>query len=52
MKRADKSGARFALIIGENELQDNCVIIKDLQGNAEQKNVKIDELVAVLATYF
>jgi histidyl-tRNA synthetase len=52
MKRADKSGARLALIMGENELQDNCVTIKDLQGNAEQQTVAIDELVTVLPTYF
>ncbi|PKG40412.1 histidine--tRNA ligase [Psychromonas sp. Urea-02u-13] len=52
MKRADTSGARIALIIGESELQDNTVTIKDLQGNADQQTVSMDELVAVLATYF
>jgi histidyl-tRNA synthetase len=52
MKRADKSGARIALIIGENELQDNCVTIKDLQGNAEQQTVVMDTLSTVLLTYF
>ena len=52
MKRADKSGARIALIIGENELQDNCVTIKDLQGNAEQQTVAMDTLSTVLLTYF
>jgi len=52
MKRADKSGAKLALIIGETELQDNSVTIKDLQGKAEQQTVAIDQLVAVLPTYF
>jgi histidyl-tRNA synthetase len=52
MKRADKSGARLALIIGESELQDNCVTIKDLQGDAEQQTVAMNELVTVLPTYF
>ncbi|WP_022942030.1 histidine--tRNA ligase [Psychromonas hadalis] len=52
MKRADKSGARLALIIGESELQDNCVTIKDLQGKVDQQTVAMDELIAVLPTYF
>ncbi|PKF63468.1 histidine--tRNA ligase [Psychromonas sp. psych-6C06] len=52
MKRADKSGAKIALIIGETELQDNCVTIKDLQGKADQQTVAMDELIAVLPTYF
>ncbi|GLS89772.1 histidine--tRNA ligase [Psychromonas marina] len=51
MKRADKSGAKVALIIGETELQDNCVTIKDLQGKAEQQTVAMDQLIAVLPTY-
>jgi len=52
MKRADKSGAKVALIIGETELQDNTVTIKDLQGKSDQQTVAIDQLVAVLPTYF
>lgn len=52
MKRADKSGAKIALIIGETELQDNCVTIKDLQGNTEQQTVAMDQLVALLPSYF
>jgi len=52
MKRADKSGAKVALIIGESELESGCVTIKDLQGNSEQQTVAIDSLVKVLPTYF
>ena len=52
MKRADKSGARFALIIGESELADNSVMIKDLQGKIDQKTVLMDELIATLTAYF
>ncbi|WP_413699671.1 histidine--tRNA ligase [Psychromonas sp. KJ10-10] len=52
MKRADKSGAKVALIIGETELQDNCVTIKDLQGNTEQQTVAMDQLITVLPSYF
>ena len=51
MKRADKSGAKVALIIGETELQDNCVTIKDLQGKTEQQTVAMDQLITVLPTY-
>lgn len=52
MKRADKSGAKVALIIGESELESGCVTIKDLQGNSEQQTVAINSLVKVLPTYF
>jgi histidyl-tRNA synthetase len=52
MKRADKSGARIALIIGEDELQNNSVTIKDLQGKTEQQTVIMDELSKVLADCF
>lgn len=52
MKRADKSGARLALIIAETELQSGCVTIKDLQGKHEQQTVAIDGLTKVLPSYF
>ncbi|RLV59930.1 histidine--tRNA ligase [Parashewanella curva] len=48
MKRADKSGAQFALIIGENELANNEVGVKDLRGGNEQQMVARDELAAFL----
>ena len=52
MKRADKSGAKVALIIGETELESGSITIKDLQGNSEQQTVAINSLVKVLPTYF
>ena len=52
MKRADKSGARLALIIAEDELQDNSVTIKDLSGKTDQQTVDMDSLLTVLPTYF
>lgn len=52
MKRADKSAARIALIIGESELESGCVTIKELQGNAPQQTVAMDQLIKVLPTYF
>lgn len=48
MKRADKSGAQFALVIGETELENNQVAVKDLRGNTEQQLVAKDELAAFL----
>lgn len=47
-KRADKSGARFAVVIGEDEVQQNCVLVKDLQGKIEQQSCLLSEL----ATFF
>jgi histidyl-tRNA synthetase len=52
MKRADKSGARIALIIGEGELESGCVTIKDLQGTHQQQTVAVDELIKLLPSYF
>ena len=52
MKRADKSGARVALIIGESELESGCITIKELQGNVAQQTVAMDDLIKVLPSYF
>jgi len=48
MKRADKSGAEFALILGEQELADGCIGIKPLRSTLEQTSVALDELAATL----
>lgn len=44
-KRADKSGARWAFVIGDDELANNTVSIKDLREDVEQKTMPIDKLV-------
>ena len=49
MKRADKSGAEFALILGEQELADGCIGIKPMRSTDEQVSVALDELAATLA---
>ena len=49
MKRADKSGAEFALILGEQELADGCIGIKPLRSTEEQTSVALDELAATLS---
>lgn len=41
-KKADKSGARLALIIGDDELANSCVSIKDLRNEAEQVNIELN----------
>jgi histidyl-tRNA synthetase len=43
LKRADKSGARFALVIGEDEAARGVVAIKDLRSAADQVEVKVSE---------
>lgn len=49
MKRADRSGAAYALIIGERELAENRVGLKPLRSTEEQSSVAVDELVGALA---
>lgn len=48
MKRADKSGALVALIVGESEVQAQQVIIKPLQSGEEQFSVPEPELTTAL----
>ncbi|MCL1078929.1 histidine--tRNA ligase [Parashewanella spongiae] len=48
MKRADKSGAKLALIIGETEVSNNQVGVKDLRERNEQQMVACDQLAAFL----
>jgi len=49
MKRADKSGATVALLIGEEELAEGTVTIKYLRNNNEQQRVARNALSAFLA---
>ncbi|CAN5412417.1 histidine--tRNA ligase [soil metagenome] len=50
LKRADKSGARLAIILGENELTEKVVIIKFLREEREQKTLSWDVLEQYLQT--
>ncbi|WP_126454103.1 histidine--tRNA ligase [Sulfuriflexus mobilis] len=43
-KRADKSGAAWALILGEDEMMTNTIAVKDLRGDSEQQNIDQAEL--------
>ena len=48
MKRADKSNAEYALILGEQELSEGRIGIKPLRSEEEQESVALDELAATL----
>ena len=50
MRRADKSGARFALVLGEGELEKGTIQVKDLVGAGGQEEVELDALVARLTS--
>lgn len=43
-KKADKSGARFAVILGDDEVRDNTVTIKDLRRDVAQITIDQNEL--------
>jgi histidyl-tRNA synthetase len=48
LKRADKSGARLALILGEEEVAQNVAGLKPLRSDEDQSNVAVNALPAVL----
>ena len=45
MKKADKSNADFALILGEEELLNNQLIIKPLKGQGAQQLIKLEGII-------
>lgn len=47
-KRADKVGAKFALVIGETEVKTQQVVVKDLVGGAEQLSLALTDVVIYL----
>jgi histidyl-tRNA synthetase len=50
MRRADRSGARFALILGDEEVAAERVSLKDLRGDSGQRSLNEAELRETLAT--
>ena len=48
MKVADRSGAPFAAIIGEDEVAAGEVTLRDLRGDTGQRRVALDDLVGEL----
>jgi histidyl-tRNA synthetase len=52
MKRADKSSALVALILGEDEVVNDCVTVKFLREDRPQESIAIDSAVAFLKRIF
>ncbi len=48
LKRADKSGAKVALIMGDDEISQETVMIKYLRGQKAQENVEFSEVSSLL----
>lgn len=48
MKAADRSGARLALIVGEDEASSGTVVVRPLRADADQRAVARDDVVAVV----
>ncbi len=51
LKKADKSGAAYAVIIGEQEVENAAVIIKPLLNDSEQMTVPVVQLVEKLKEF-
>ncbi len=50
-KKADRSGAAFALILGATELHSGTVGFKPLRDSGEQQNIPLDQVATVLARH-
>jgi histidyl-tRNA synthetase len=48
MRRADKSGARYALILGETELAADRISVKPLREDAPQRLLTLEECLELL----
>jgi len=47
LKQANSSGARYAVIIGEDEIKSGSVLFRDLD-KAEQRNIHLDEVITTV----
>jgi histidyl-tRNA synthetase len=47
MKSADRSGAKFAVILGDDEIESSTVVVKNL-ADGSQENLPVDSLVSAL----
>jgi histidyl-tRNA synthetase len=47
-KRADRSGAAWAAVIGDSEAADGVVVLKDLRGDGPEQRLAADELLSQL----
>ena len=51
-KKADKSGAKYAIVMGEQEIEDKVVAVKPLRVEGEQQTVEWESLITHLETLF
>lgn len=51
-KKADKSGAKYAIVMGEQEIEDKVVAVKPLRVEGEQQTVEWDALISHLERLF
>ena len=51
-KRADRSGAQYALVLGDTELAEGTVVVKPLRRDEQQISVKREELFGALSSRF
>ncbi|WP_078119292.1 histidine--tRNA ligase [Thiosocius teredinicola] len=51
-KRADRSGARFALVLGDSELENGTVVVKPLRSDDAQIEISRDDVVTALKQRF
>ncbi|OOF81523.1 histidine--tRNA ligase [Rodentibacter caecimuris] len=51
-KRADKSGATLALVIGECEVQNSQVVVKYLHGGVEQQTFEVEQVIDYIQSQF
>lgn len=49
LKRADKSGAQVALILGDDEIAQQSVMVKYLRGQQEQQNMAFEKIPSLLS---
>ena len=47
-KKADKSGAKYALVLGDDELSKGIVAVKDLRNDGNQQEIALDDLAGFL----
>jgi len=51
MKKADRSAARYALILGDDECQANLIAVKPMLGEGDQVKVGIDEAIKLMKAF-
>ena len=51
-KRADRSGACFALVLGDTEIQEDRIVLKPLRSDDDQVSVRRDTLIDILKERF